>query len=259
MSTVLEFTKTGKQFCPAPLDLLPKAAPTAINLSNGKQRPFFHGKGWLPSGFDRRTVVATPALFVRPGCWVRCTLRTKEVLLAKDVSETHVEMLEGLPNVILRSLLPGKMLAATLDSFGITGGGLILHSCTDNRDESVLSGRPAVADQAGGDPQTKALAVGEALTEKGVFKDPGGVPVEWDDVERTRREKVATKHDEAAVPECLWCEHMIEDFDWRMKDGSAREWSDKDREALPGAMHALQRLAFLWWKRKLRSEFENVF
>mmetsp|Transcript_22921 Transcript_22921/g.34752 ORF Transcript_22921/g.34752 Transcript_22921/m.34752 type:complete len:247 (+) Transcript_22921:2689-3429(+) len=80
---------------------------------------------------------------------------------------------------------------------------------------------------------------------------------EWADIERTCREKVATKNDEAAVPEYLGCDHLVNDFEWKRGDGLRREWTEKELDALPGVMTALQRLAFLWWKPKLQREFEG--
>jgi len=67
-------------------------------------------------------VIASSALFVRPGCWVCRPLSTKEVLLAKDVSESSIKVIKCLSNSALQTLLPGKMLAAVLHSFGVRGG-----------------------------------------------------------------------------------------------------------------------------------------
>mmetsp|Transcript_5393 Transcript_5393/g.8279 ORF Transcript_5393/g.8279 Transcript_5393/m.8279 type:complete len:147 (-) Transcript_5393:1155-1595(-) len=110
-------------------------------------------------------------------------------------------------------------------------------------------------EEAEEDPALKPLPKSKKVLEDD--SDMCKEDVEWDDIERTRREKLATKHDEAAIPEYLWCEHLVTDFEWKLKDGLRPIWISEDRDALPQAMRVLERMAFLFWKRKLRREFEK--
>jgi len=67
-----------------------------------------------------------------------------------------------------------------------------------------------------------------------------------ENTERNRREKIATKSDDACVPEYLGAEHLITDFSLTTKDGSVRVWKEDKVKNLPGVMRALQKVAFLF-------------
>ncbi|KAG7368517.1 hypothetical protein IV203_031260 [Nitzschia inconspicua] len=75
--------------------------------------------------------------------------------------------------------------------------------------------------------------------------------------ERKEREKAAVKHDDAQVPEYLWVEHMLQDFEWKIKNGERRVWSQTELAAIPEHLTVLRRWALSWWKRNLRREFER--
>ncbi|KAG7340358.1 hypothetical protein IV203_023901 [Nitzschia inconspicua] len=76
------------------------------------------------------------------------------------------------------------------------------------------------------------------------------------ETEQKEREKAAVKHDDAQVPEYLWEEHMLRDFDWTTRHGEKRVWLPTELAAIPGHLTALRRWALAWWKRNLRREFE---
>jgi hypothetical protein len=40
-----------------------------------------------------------------------------------------------------------------------------------------------------------------------------------EDEDQEERQKSATKNDDAEVPEYLWQDHLVEDFEWRLKSG----------------------------------------
>jgi len=94
---------------------------------------------------------------------------------------------------------------------------------------------------------------------RGCIRDTKGeeTGTDQEEIERNRREKVATKNDDAQIPEYLWAEHLISDYLWKNKDGSVRVWREEEVRNLPCVMQALQKVAFSFWKRKLRREFET--
>jgi hypothetical protein len=61
------------------------------------------------------------------------------------------------------------------------------------------------------------------------------------------RERKATKSDDAAVPEYLWLEHLVED--------GPSEWLAKQQEGLPAAMDLLRVRMLCWWKKCLTRSF----
>jgi hypothetical protein len=66
------------------------AVASLVNLGT-EVSPFYCGGGLLPGTLDSSVQVLTPGLFVRKGCWGLPRLVSREVLLAKDVSEGSLE------------------------------------------------------------------------------------------------------------------------------------------------------------------------
>jgi hypothetical protein len=81
--------------------------------------PIFHSGGLLPEVLDRTVRVAVPSQFAPKGKWGARGLTTKEVLLAKDVSEALVVGLVqlGVTNVFLRTFPPLGCLRASIGLF----------------------------------------------------------------------------------------------------------------------------------------------
>lgn len=73
------------------------------------------------------------------------------------------------------------------------------------------------------------------------------------EISREKRERKATKEDDAATPIFLWTEHYFEEstLDWKEND-------EEQRLKVEAAMETLREKLFLWkWKRKLMREFNK--
>jgi hypothetical protein len=69
----------------------------------------------------------------------------------------------------------------------------------------------------------------------------------FNEVDKILRERKAMKSDDAAVPEYLWLEYLVED--------GPSEWSAKQQGGLPAAMDLLPGRMLCWWKTCLTWSF----
>jgi hypothetical protein len=99
--------------------------PLECRNLGSETHPEYHGGGLLPGVLDKSVQIVTPTLFAKPGYWGLRGLSSKEVLLAKDLSEMDALKLEtpGKNASFLRGLTPGRCLVFCFNAV-FNGGGL---------------------------------------------------------------------------------------------------------------------------------------
>ncbi|KAG7344897.1 hypothetical protein IV203_032428 [Nitzschia inconspicua] len=271
-STVLAFTKTVRHYRRAPVVKVFEM-PVLTNLGP-LEAPFYHSGGLLPFPLDTAVRVLIPTLFSRDGCWGLRTVSATEVLLALDVSDALIPRFAAVSNTLLKSLLPGRALVASYkalfpDTEGhpvreglmVTGGvGMLEDKQSFERLEEKKSCAAEVAEDARSPPKASGPTGMDGAKEAVELRKGAGV-IATDAIlrqtERKEREKAAVKHDDAQVPEYLWVEHMLQDFEWKIKNGERRVWSQTELADIPEYLTVLRRWALSWWKQNLLREFER--
>jgi hypothetical protein len=71
---------------------------------------------------------------------------------------------------------------------------------------------------------------------------PRKVKINHEAITRETRDRMATKADDAEVPEYLWLEHLVQD--------GKREWTDDEIMRLPSVMHTIRERCLPWWKKR---------
>jgi hypothetical protein len=95
----------------------------------------------------------------------------------------------------------------------------------------------------------------DSISKPGTDADPDTGPENYDQkkeldaIGREARERKATKADDAAVPEELWEEHLLND--------RPTPWNvcDDDRPTLRRAMNLMRARMLRWWKKKVTTSF----
>jgi hypothetical protein len=251
-TTVLSHSTFGYHFRPKPLCNI--VDPLRCENLGTMTYPYYHGGGWLPGVLDRQVKVLTPVLnsTKHGGKWGLRLVSGLEVLLCKDVSEAQAQIImdPAPPNALLRALLPGKCLGAGFAALSTNGGGETSNGGTapgSRRDPSGRAGSLKRKLSTQSSPGEQALLLGEfdAMTDGDQAAGAGVLG----SLAREKRERLATKADDAEVPEYLWLEHLFE-------DGSRKDWTIEERTQIQEIHVPLFRKRMLSrWKVNVRKSF----
>jgi hypothetical protein len=127
-STVLSVMAPARKYRPTPPSTT--VTPLGCEQLGTPLHPIYHSGGLLPGSCDKRTVVLTPGVFAPKGNWAQRNLTIDEVLTAKDCGRVAASLMGSafLPNVLLRTLTPGKCLVALATRWECNGGGITFFS-----------------------------------------------------------------------------------------------------------------------------------
>jgi hypothetical protein len=122
-STVLSVMEPARRFRQAPANS--GIIPLQCRNLGSETHPVYHGGGLLPDVLDKSVQIVTPTLFAKPGFWGLRGLSSKEILLAKDLSEIDALKLATPAKTasFLRGLTPGRCLVFGFNAV-FNGGGL---------------------------------------------------------------------------------------------------------------------------------------
>lgn len=231
-------------------------------------QPYFHGSGWLPSGIDRNTWVVTPVLNSpqHGGRWGLRQLTGKEILLAHDASAHQVALLGPLQDndIFLATLMPGKCLTegfktlfngggslGTGELLGFRGGnakgGVLTSTCPDDLlalsgpNDGLLIQAPTSRTEDTSSISNDGLSSKTGLIDELAKKDLHAIT-------REKRERLASKADDAEIPEYLWCEHLVD-------DGIGWTWDEVSRPQFQSSINFLRSRMLAWWKSNVRRTF----
>mmetsp|Transcript_23391 Transcript_23391/g.35453 ORF Transcript_23391/g.35453 Transcript_23391/m.35453 type:complete len:268 (+) Transcript_23391:1282-2085(+) len=218
----------------------------------------------------------------------------KELLLVKDVPESLVPLITPYLDELYTALVPGKALRYAVNALGFTGG-MVVFPGSEVKDPADVVEKAAVSKEERNTGELVSMVEGEDMEEGSVLpgsevKDPADVEERntgkvlfmdeeerykgnsgdtkdrdefQADISRPDQEKLAVKADDAEVPDYLWQEHLMKDWDWdwRMQDGvTSKVWTTEDLSLhVPKALTGFRVLALCWRKRKLRRQFEAYF
>mmetsp|Transcript_8332 Transcript_8332/g.12121 ORF Transcript_8332/g.12121 Transcript_8332/m.12121 type:complete len:644 (-) Transcript_8332:24-1955(-) len=212
---------------------IPTAAPTKIVLDElqvmelGGRRGVYHRCGWLPAG--RRDVqVITPNAF-SPTKWCKRKLGCDEWLQVLDFPVGVMKALEKKEKELLvkdKSVLPLKVLSAVSRELQLR--------CTVT-DSAAHAEEVEKVLETGGHGMGGVVGNVEAVPMIEV-----GIPKPAVEIDRMA---MATKSDDAEVPEYLWDDRLLAGLELT-----------KTTEALR-ALGKLRELFLRWWKRKVTSSF----
>jgi len=255
--------------------------------------PYYHGGGWLPANPTLSTRLLVPYALAAPR-WVVRTLTSSEYLQVYDFPVSFipalVDVVEGAgfpPLVPGLSLFYGAVFGFDALSRMGNGGGSFsspshFHRRERKREDSTAELRPMM--------QVKRQKVSHAgqcgkLVLRGTFDSSfdklrdktmmctlpsklqgKGEPMELDpkiknvldDIQREKRERKATKADDAEVPIYLWTEHYMEEstYEWTEISRTRKLTEGQQRSVIEWAMETLRHyFAIRRWKKSLTTSF----
>ena len=247
---------------------IPRQAPLHRRLSSGEvvnvrpngAHPVYHGMGWLPANPKRSTKVLTPSVFVTRGSkWALRSITDVEFLAIYDYPERLVEiLLPKLEDKSFPNLQPGKALLTgacsvlnQLSKLVNEGGGNFLSPPLISHKRRF---HEIVLPDSEPQPQSKASKTGNSAVME-VNPLPSSIPsiglVEvssiLDEVSKDKRERKATKADDAEVPISMWTDHYLEE--------STLKWNSSDKSSIEKAMDTMRKYLLERWKRRVLNSY----
>lgn len=234
-----------------------------VNVRPRGVRPVYHGMGWLPPKPPPKTLVLTPSVFAPKNRWFLRPISAMEYLAIYDCPERLVSVLSPLvSDPLFPGLHPGKALLAgacsaladlaTVVVGNVGGGG---GSFLSKRSLDDLTG--PVVNISASIKRSRALANEDEPPVAPVFAELSHrqLTPEQDQllqqVDQDKRERKATKADDAVVPVFMWTKHYIEE--------SNMAWDFSDMPQIERAMNVMRKYLLRRWKRRIFHSYLEWF
>lgn len=237
------------------------AVGSVVNVRPMAVRPVYHGRGWLPPNPPHRTWVLTPSVFAPRHKWMMRPLSTSEYLGVYDYPERLVPTLQPVvDDPQFPSLQPGKALLAgacavlaelaTIPmSSGILGNGGGISFSLRKRGQALRKGGQGLDEV---EPDVKRVKYGNNAVAISHFPQLSEEQERiLQQVDQDKRERKATKSDDAKVPVYVWTRHYMEESDFI--------WEESDMERLTRAMDTMRGYLVKRWKRKIFHSYLDYY
>lgn len=226
VSTVLEDAPLGRD-CAA---LKGEVTPLRVAFLDPLET-VIHGRGLVPWPVPPSLHVQTPSMFVPSGRWVERRLTWKERLAVHDIPLGVTAAFPSAQSALLTGLRPIGLYRWALTTWGGLTGGVVISSISEESDEA----------QNGEETPLQ----GGATT--GLESEEDDLKHRLEVIAKDKREKTATKADDAAVPVELWRTHLIVYF--------PRPLTEDERGNLDRLAGKLENLGLRRWRRNLWKEW----